>query len=58
MVSFIGESKKQNETNKQNKLVVPRDRVKWVKRVKTYKLPATKILVSWGCNVQHGNYSE
>ena len=30
-------------------------RAKWVKRVKSYKLPV--INKSWGCNAQHGDYS-
>ena len=28
----------------------------WVKVAKKYKLPGLKLM-SWGCNVQHGDYS-
>ena len=33
--------------------------MKWVKGVKRYKLTVIKVikLMSWGCHVQHGNYS-
>lgn len=32
-----------------------KEKAKWVKGVKTYKLPV--INKSWGCNVQHGDSS-
>ena len=41
--------------NTENKLAGVGGSVRWVKEAKRYKLPATNK--SWGCNLQHGDYS-